>query len=241
MIFVLPQELKNPPDEQKVLSEMWPYFGLMNDAMEGRLQGDAPILKAMSSNKDMGESLPSSKPTRGKASTGINSSMDLLMVESVNEVSVSGDENGENEGHWELDDIMDESGQERDTIDEQRHVVDKEKQVMERERLVMQRERAVLDREMAALDRDRASLERERAILEREKVVLEKERMMVEKERDAVCRDRLAVEREKARLQRLCASTERLKETTGDGAEEKDIPDRKERFLNLLEKLLENV
>ncbi|XP_042367691.1 uncharacterized protein si:dkeyp-38g8.5 [Plectropomus leopardus] len=121
-------------------------------------------------------------------------------------------------------------------------VMEREKQVMERERLVIQRERAVLDREVAALDRDRAPLERERAMLERERAVMERERAVMEKDKEAVNRERLALERERARLERICAPKERTEEVTEDGNNDSDtdIVDRKERFLIMFEKLVEN-
>lgn len=227
--------------------ETWPYFSLMDDAMEGRLQGGAPILKAFSSERDEDDFLPISTTKKRKISMVINSSTDSMVGGPEIEVSLNGEENGEEaaleeEERQELERIMQEVDDERNVLDSERQVMDREKQVMERERLVLQRERAVLDREIAALDRDRASLERERAAIEREKAVLERERTVVEKDRDAVGRERLAVERTRVRLERLCASKERTKEVTEDSRREKDsdVTDRKERFLNLFEKLVEN-
>ncbi|XP_045927976.1 uncharacterized protein si:dkeyp-38g8.5 isoform X2 [Micropterus dolomieu] len=237
------KELKNSADGVKVFPEVWPYFSLMDDAMQGRLEGNAPILKAFASDKDF---LPVSKPKKRKVSMVINSPTALSADGPEIEVSLNGDEDGEedtvHEGRQEIDRIMQEVEHERNTMDSERQVMEREKQVMEREQLVLQRERAVLDREIAALDRDRASLERERATIEREKAVMERERAMVEKDRDAVNRDRLALEREKARLERLSAPKGRTEEVTEDRGkvEDSDVMDRKERFLNLFEKLIEN-
>lgn len=210
--------------------------------MEGRLEGNAPILKPLPNDKDNGDFLPISKPKKRKVSTVINSSTALIAGGPEIEVSLNGDEDGEeeavHEGRQDIDRIMQEVEHERNTMDSEKQVMEREKQVMERERLVLQRERAVLDRENAALDRDRASLERERATIEREKAVMERERVALEKDRDAVRRERLALEREKARLERPKEKTE---EVTGDSSKVKDsdVTDRKERFLNLFEKLFE--
>nr|XP_046235369.1 uncharacterized protein si:dkeyp-38g8.5 isoform X2 [Scatophagus argus] len=229
------KELKNPPDGVKVFPETWPYFSLMDDAMEGRLEGRAPILKALPDDKGNGNFLPILRPKRRKSSMVINCNTDLLADMPEIEVSQNGDEAGEEEGRQEIDCVMQEVDHERNMMDIERQVMEREKQVMEREQLVLQRERAVLDREAAALDRERASLERERATIEREKA-------MMEKDRDVMSRERLALEREKDRLLRLSAPKERTEEATEDSSQVKDSGEmeRKDRLLNLLEKLIEN-
>ncbi|KAG8005591.1 hypothetical protein GBF38_001491 [Nibea albiflora] len=241
------KELKNPPDGVKVIPEMWPYFSLMDNAMEGKLEGNTPILKIFPNDKDNSNFLPNSKPKKRKMSTVINSSMTSLAGSPEIEVSLNGAEDGLEEvaqdGSQEVDCIMHEVECERDTVGSVTKVMERERQVMERERLVLQRERAVLDREIAALDRDRASLERERATIDREKAVMEREKAMVEKDRDAVCRERLALEREKARLEGRFAIKDRTVEVAEDSGQVKDsnAMDRKERFLLLFEKLLETL
>ncbi|CAK6961317.1 uncharacterized protein si:dkeyp-38g8.5 [Scomber scombrus] len=236
--------LKSPPEGVKVFPEMWPHFTLMDNAMDGRLEGSAPILKAFPSEKDNREFI--SKPKRRRVSMVIPSPTALVAGGPESEVSPNGDgkvgEETVKEGSLEIDRIMQDVEDERNTMDSERQAMEREKRVMEREQLVLQRERAVLDREVAALDRDRALLERERAMLEREKAVMDRERAMVEKDKDALSRDRLALEREKTRLERLSASKERLEAVTEDGSEVKDldIVDRKKRFLNLFEKLIEH-
>uniref|UniRef100_A0A8C2Z5J1 Si:dkeyp-38g8.5 n=1 Tax=Cyclopterus lumpus TaxID=8103 RepID=A0A8C2Z5J1_CYCLU len=214
--------LKNPSDGMKVFPDAWPYFNLMDDAMEGR-----------------------------KVSMATDSPPAFLAGGPEIEVSLNGDEDEEvaEETSREIDRAMQEMEHGRDMLDGERQVMEREKRVMEREkqvvereRQVLQRERAALDRDVAALDRDRASLERERATMEREKAVMERERALVEKDRDVVSRDRLALEREKAQLDRLSTTSERTEEVTEDGSSAKDsvVTDRKEQFLNLFEKLIEN-
>ncbi|GAA6221134.1 uncharacterized protein LOC108889270 [Lates japonicus] len=236
------KELKNPPDGVKVFPEMWLHFTLMDDAMEGRLEGNAPILKAFPSNKDNSDFLPISKPKRRKVSMATSSPTPSVGSGPEIEVSLNRDEEVVQEESKDIDRIMQEVEDERNMMDNERRVMEKEKQVMERERLLLQRERATLDRDVAALDRDRALLEREWATIERERAVMERERAMVERDRDAVCRDRLAVEGERARLERLFAPKERTEEVTENSSKVKDtdVKDRKERFLYLLEKLIEN-
>ncbi|XP_068572839.1 M protein, serotype 24 [Cebidichthys violaceus] len=240
--------LKNPSDGMKGIPDAWPYFNLMDDAMEGRLEGDAPIIKTFPTN---GHFPPTPKPKKRKVSVVANSPTAAVANGPEIEVSLNGDEDEEalEEGSREIDRAMLEIEHGRDTMDGGRRVMEREKRVMEREeqvvereRQVLQRERAALDREVAALDRDRASLERERATVEREKAVMERERALVEKDRDGVRRDRQALEREKARLDRLSATKERTEEVPEDSSEANDsvLVDRKEHFLNLFEKLIEN-
>ncbi|TDG96632.1 hypothetical protein EPR50_G00230890 [Perca flavescens] len=233
------KDLKNPPDGVKVFPETWPYFNLLDDAMEGRLKGSAPILKALPTNGDF---LPIYKPKKRKASMVINSPVPSLAGGPEIEVSLNGDEDEEeaqDEGSQGMDHTMEEMEHDRNTMDSERQAMEREKRVIERERLVLQRERAVLDREVAALDRDRVSLERERATIEREKAGMERERAMVERDRDAVSRERLALEREKARLEKVKERTEEVTEESSK-VNHADVLDRKERFLNLFEKLIEN-
>ncbi|KAM3587332.1 uncharacterized protein V6R79_002282 [Siganus canaliculatus] len=233
------KRLKNPPDGVQIYPESWPYFRLMDDAMEGRLEGNAPLLKTLPNDNDF---LPFSRSKRRKIEMVSDARMSSLGGGPEIEVSLDGDDNGEEEGRQELDCIMQEVDQERSMIDGERMTIDREKQAMGRERLMLQRERAVLDRENAALERDWALLEREKAMIEREKSVLERERAMLQKERDAVRRERLALQREKARTEKTFVPSERTEEVTenGDEATDLDMRDRRERFLNLFEQLIEN-
>ncbi|KAG7225691.1 hypothetical protein INR49_012277 [Caranx melampygus] len=205
------KDLKSPPVGVKVFPETWPHFTLMDNALQGRLEGSAPILKALVTDKDNDDFLPVCKSKKRKVSMDTASSTASVAGGPEIEVSLNGGEDGE-QGCMDIDRIMLEVDNERNVMDNERQAMAKEKQLMDRERQVLQRERAVLDREVAALDRDRASLERERAMIEREKVVMEREKAMVEKDKDAVCRERQALEREKARLERLYGSKERTEE-----------------------------
>ncbi|XP_063762138.1 33kDa venom protein isoform X3 [Eleginops maclovinus] len=228
-ITFLLQGLKNPPAGVKVYPEAWPFFNLMDDAMEGRLVGDTPLLEALPPSRNFPSIL---KPKRRRVSMVPNSYMTSVEGGPEIEVTLNGDD----------DEEAAQDGSIMQEMERNRDLMDSEKQVIERERQVLQRERAVLDREIAALDRERASLERERATVDREKALLEREKTMLERDKEAVRRDRLALEREKARLERLCAPRERTKDASEDSSKGKDsdVTDRKEQFLNLFERLIEN-
>lgn len=206
----------------------WAYFTLMKDAMEGRLDGSAPIL--MITQQDTYDVLNYRKPKKkmampsiasvvSLAPSGLSPTSDLFTGPEV-EVTI----NGESPVQRTLD-----IGHVLQDVDNEKHVMDGHKQIMEREHLLLQREKAALDREIAALERDRASLDRDRAAIEREKTLLDRERAIVEMERDAVTKDRQVLEQEKARLVR----------TQGESGNINNI-DRKERFLFLFEKLIDS-
>ncbi|XP_072233850.1 uncharacterized protein [Leuresthes tenuis] len=237
------KELKNPPDGMKVFPDLWPYFSLMDDAMEGRLQGKAPILKALPNNSSNGDFLPISKPKKRKISTmEISSALDLIAVGPEIEFTLNGVNDGE-EVAW-----LDRSEEITQEV-EGKNIGKDSEQSTERERLLMQRERAVLDREITALERDRAllereraTMERERAVMERERAVMEREKLMMEKDRDTVRTERRALEEEKAKLERQFALKEGTEEATEDSSNVKDsdVMDRKGRLLFLFEKLVQN-
>ncbi|KAM4614857.1 uncharacterized protein ACJ7VT_010092 [Polymixia lowei] len=242
------KELKYPPEGVKVFPEAWPHFTLLDDAVEGRLDGSAPILEAFP--RDDMDFLPTSKPKRRKISTMKCASPTPKTAKSEIEVSLNGDDNEEEDeelgrGSEEMELAMQEVENERALLESERATMESERQVLEKEKLVAQRERATLERELASLDRDRASLERERAAIEREKLVMEREKAMLVKDRDAVSRERLALERDRARLERFATDKERTEEVTAESGESSKITDseavdRRERFLNLFEKLIEN-
>ncbi|KAI3366718.1 hypothetical protein L3Q82_009391 [Scortum barcoo] len=136
------KELKNPPDGVKVFPEVCPYFSLMVDAMEGQLDGNAPILKTLPNDKDNSDFLSISKPKKRKVSMLVKSSTALIAggpeVEVSLNVDEAGEEEGAHEGHQEMDCIIQEVEQKRNMMDSERQVIEREKQVMERERLVLQ-------------------------------------------------------------------------------------------------------
>ncbi|XP_030197211.1 uncharacterized protein LOC115531966 [Gadus morhua] len=88
---------------------------------------------------------------------------------------------------------------ERVSLEGERALMERERQLVAMETLGLQRERAGLEREEAGLGRQRAALERERTAVEREKALLARERAVLERERTELSRDRLAMERGRGR------------------------------------------
>ncbi|XP_077399691.1 uncharacterized protein LOC144034645 [Vanacampus margaritifer] len=192
---------------------MWPLFTLMDDAMEGRLDGSGPILEICGDDKFY----ISPRGKNRKITSASLSSAKVTNVVPEIEVTLNGDsETEEEEGDGNEDENGMEGSQEFMSQDE---AMEREKRSMELERIALQRDRALLEREIAIVDRDRALMDRERLLIEREKE-------MVAKGRDAVNRERLALKRRKAALEKP-ASQETTKNRT-------------ERFLDLFEKLIDS-
>ncbi|KAM4522948.1 uncharacterized protein V3H82_001322 [Fundulus diaphanus] len=242
------KELKNPPEGVKVVPESWPFFNLMDDAMEGRLQGSAPILKALPTYSNNSDFLPAPTPKRRKVSNmEVSPAADVAAGRADVEVLLNGDEDGTSEAvleeSIELKDFIQEVdiGTDSEPLGYKSELVSLQRKKTDRNIVALNRERALVERERAVMERERAVMERERAVMERERAVMERERLMLEKDRDALHSERLALEKEKARLQSLFAPKDRTEEVAEDGSKAvSDAGDRKERFLSLLEKLSEN-
>ncbi|XP_049616598.1 uncharacterized protein si:dkeyp-38g8.5 isoform X1 [Syngnathus scovelli] len=193
---------------------MWPLFTVMNDAMEGRLEGSAPIVGICTDDK----LCISSRGKKRKRTPPSISPVKVTNIVPEIEVILNGENKSEEEEDGGDEDVM-EGSQEFMLLDE---ATEREKQSMELERMALQRDRALLEREIAIVERDRALMERERLLLEREKEI-------VAKDRDAINRERLVLEKQKAALE---PSAEQ--ETTTDSK------NRTERFLDLFEKLIDS-
>nr|XP_057933168.1 uncharacterized protein si:dkeyp-38g8.5 [Doryrhamphus excisus] len=200
--------------------DKWPHFNLMNDAMEGRLGGSAPILGI--SPEDKGHFSSVSKVKKSRTSTRTSSPVKFQNGDAEIEVKLNGDEAEEEEE----DDGM-EGSTDFNSIHQDQDV---ERRSMEQEHLALQRDRALLDREIAILERDRALLERERLLIERETAALKQEKEIVEREKE-----RLALDRRKVAVG---GNPEASSQGT---AEDDGSKDRRERFLRLLEKLIDSM
>ncbi|XP_019732659.1 uncharacterized protein LOC109520125 [Hippocampus comes] len=195
---------------------MWPLFTLMDDAMEGRLEGSAPVLGICAEDKLC---ISPRGKKRKRTPVSISPAQVTNIVPEI-EVTLNGDS-----GTGEEEDGADEDGMEdSQEFMSQDEATEREKRFMELERMALQRDRALLEREIAIVDRDRALMERERLLIEREKE-------MVAKDRDAINRERQALERQKA-----VSEPPTSRKTTRDN----DSIDRTERFLDLFEKLIDS-
>ncbi|XP_072528988.1 uncharacterized protein [Salminus brasiliensis] len=237
------KEMKNPPPGVTVNPTNWQWFSLMDDAMEGRLN-DSEAMVSTASLGDDSDFRPDRPRKRGRDS-----------YQSEIEFLVEGEESRLSEettrDRTETGSDRDEMEQERVLLESDRAALESERMVLEREKMVLDRERAGLERELAALDRDRASLEREKAAVERDRASVEHERAQLEKERAEMDKERAKLERNRATLerQRVGAGGDQgvdLNDTALEDGKLAEVEmetasiERRQKFLDLFEKLIEN-
>uniref|UniRef100_A0A8C1ZM90 Si:dkeyp-38g8.5 n=1 Tax=Cyprinus carpio TaxID=7962 RepID=A0A8C1ZM90_CYPCA len=211
------KEMKNPPPGVSVNPTNWPWFSLMDDAMEDTSTvGDDSEYRP--NNTTRRRSKRAREPDRSEIELFVEE--DDMMSEEMGRDRV------------ELDRDRDEMEHERAILESDKAAIEYERMVLEREKMVLDRERAGVERELAALDRDRASLEREKAAVERDRASVEYIRAQLEKERAILDRERAKLERERAILEQ--------QHGTEKGEQMANLNDSTEKFLNLFEKLIEN-
>ena len=181
-----PQDLKYPPVGMESVADgasSWPWFHLMNEAMEGRLANSAPLLTPVTQDDDQHpDPAPRHRPrpAPNPPPHPPSSSSDFGQ-----EVFGDGTEQSQRtaepcdgplaglEREWEMVE------RERAALDREREMVERDREAVERERVTVQAERLWLDRERAAVERDRAMVEQERAALGREREVLDQRALML--------------------------------------------------------------
>uniref|UniRef100_A0A3B5A3W8 Si:dkeyp-38g8.5 n=1 Tax=Stegastes partitus TaxID=144197 RepID=A0A3B5A3W8_9TELE len=139
------KELKNPPEGVKAFPEMWPFFSLMDDAMEGRLEGNAPILKEAEDEKNR---MDSQQQVKEREKEVMERERLVLQRERA---------------------VLD---REIAILDRDRALLEREKATMERERATVEREKAVMERERTMVEKDRDAVYKDRLTLEQEKAKL---------------------------------------------------------------------
>ncbi|KAM9753634.1 uncharacterized protein ACNS7B_006861 isoform 1-T1 [Menidia menidia] len=152
------KDLKYPPVGMESVADgasSWPWFQLMNEAMEGRLASSAPLLTPVTQDDDQHpDPAPRPRPRQAPPPPASSSSPADFGPEAFGDgVEAAG------EGPL--------AGLER------------EWEAVGRERAALQAERLWLDRERAALERDRALLEQDRAALGRERELLDQRALML--------------------------------------------------------------
>ncbi|XP_048870694.1 protein Daple [Brienomyrus brachyistius] len=242
------KDLKYPPvghgtQTAEVTSSPWQWFHLMNEAMEGRLAGSAPVLAAISCSTDDEDMF--AMPIRKIRKVEEKSEILDFLADAAHEAIVTDEKDGlvmEN-GLIEMD--SEKLALERERVGIERAGLEAERAGLERERVGLDREQAILDRERAALEREKAALERESAVIERQRAQLEKARSALDRDRAALERDRGALERDRAELQRdlaaLKSSSVEEQSSTAPTGLDMDSGNRRERFLVLFEQLIKKL
>ena len=149
----------------------WPWFHLMNEAMEGRLTSSAPLLTPVTQDDDQHPDPAPRHRSRPAPPPPPSSSSDFVQE------AFGGDEQPQRGGEQACDGGA-LGGLER------------EWEMVERERAALEREREMVERERAAVERERAAVQAERLWLDRERAAVERDRTMVDQERAAVGRER---------------------------------------------------
>ncbi|XP_076152761.1 uncharacterized protein LOC143136130 [Alosa pseudoharengus] len=254
------KDLKNPPPGVTVIPSTWRWFSVMDDAMEGRLDNSAPEVSIASIAASRDSDFKPIKPCRRRYVSTVR--MEPVATQPAAVVTLLPRKNeieflvNDNDILWtpegtagdamqqEMESDRRDIEQERAQLDSDRALMEKEREVLERERMVLERERAGLQRELAALDRDRAALERERASAERDRAAVDRERAVLEKERARLESDRLATGLNNVVSSRDYTTVAMNGRTnTSDGIRQVTLDpeclDRRQKFLDLFEKLIE--
>ncbi|XP_028287433.1 uncharacterized protein LOC114452359 [Parambassis ranga] len=178
------KDLKFPPVGMESVADgasSWPWFHLMNEAMEGRLTNSAPLLTPVTQEDDQHPD-PSPRhrhrPTPLPAPPPSSSDYGQEVFSEATEQNQRSSEPcdgplGGLEREWDMVE------RERAALEREREMVERDRAAVERERSAVQAERLWLDRERAALERDRAMVEQERAALGREREVLDQRALML--------------------------------------------------------------
>ncbi|CAL8322777.1 unnamed protein product [Gadus morhua 'NCC'] len=165
------KDLKYPPVGMETAADgaaSWPWFHLMNDAMEGRLGDSAPLLTPITHDDQPPDPAPRARPAHqplppdydpypeGPGGDGC----ERALAERL----------GGLEREWEM-------------VERERLAVETERAGLERDRAGLEQDRGVVERDRAAVQADRQWLERERALMEQERAALDRERELLDNQR----------------------------------------------------------
>lgn len=177
------KDLKFPPVGMESMADnaaSWPWFQLMNEAMEGRLAASAPVLTPITGENDEHPDPPSRGHRRRitQDMTGTN-----VASESEQEAQTDPATDECQRATAECDRALREERLGREPVNRELEreweMVDRERAAVERDRAAVQAERLWLEREREALGRDRAMIEQDRAALGQEREAFESERSML--------------------------------------------------------------
>lgn len=164
------QDLKYPPvgmESNGDSASSWPWFHLMNEAMEGRLGNSAPLLTPITQDDEQQpDAAPRHRPCPAPPP--------LLPLSSTNYRQDV------------FNDTSDQDQQSSEVCERSLEELEREWEMVERERAAVVRERASVEREKAAVQADRLWLEQERAAVERDRALVDQERTALEREREVL-------------------------------------------------------
>ncbi|XP_063333563.1 uncharacterized protein zgc:171459 [Pelmatolapia mariae] len=173
------KDLKYPPVGMETVADgasSWPWFHLMNEAMEGRLASSAPLLTPVTQDDDQH---PDPAPRHRPRATPAPPPAPPASHPSSSDYAPDA-----------FGDGAEQNQRSSETCDGPLGGLEREWEMVERERAALEREREMVERDRAALERERAAVQAERLWLDRERAAVERDRAMVEQERAALGRDR---------------------------------------------------
>uniref|UniRef100_A0A3P9AZP7 Myb/SANT-like DNA-binding domain-containing protein n=1 Tax=Maylandia zebra TaxID=106582 RepID=A0A3P9AZP7_9CICH len=173
------KDLKYPPVGMETVADgasSWPWFHLMNEAMEGRLASSAPLLAPVTQDDDQH---PDPAPRLRPRATPAPPPAPPPSRPSSSDYAPDA-----------FGDGAEQNQRSSETCDGPLGGLESEWEMVERERAALEREREMVERDRAALERERAAVQAERLWLDRERAAVERDRAMVEQERAALGRDR---------------------------------------------------
>uniref|UniRef100_A0A3Q3XKA2 Myb/SANT-like DNA-binding domain-containing protein n=1 Tax=Mola mola TaxID=94237 RepID=A0A3Q3XKA2_MOLML len=177
------KDLKYPPVGMESIPDStssWPWFHLMNEAMEGRLVSSAPLLTPVTQDDEQQpdptpahRSRPTPPPPHSSSSDYRQEAFCDTGEQNQRSSEVCDGQLGALEREWEMVE------RERAVLEREKEMVERDRVSVERERAAVQAERLWLERERAAVERDRAMVEQERAKLGQEREVLDQRTLIV--------------------------------------------------------------
>uniref|UniRef100_I3KP93 Myb/SANT-like DNA-binding domain-containing protein n=1 Tax=Oreochromis niloticus TaxID=8128 RepID=I3KP93_ORENI len=173
------KDLKYPPVGMESVADgasSWPWFHLMNEAMEGRLASSAPLLTPVTQDDDQH---PDPAPRHRLRAAPAPPPAPPASHPSSSDYAPDA-----------FGDGAEQNQRSSETCDGPLGGLEREWEMVERERAALEREREMVERDRAALERERAAVQAERLWLDRERVAVERDRAMVEQDRAALGRER---------------------------------------------------
>ncbi|XP_055789794.1 uncharacterized protein LOC129862310 isoform X1 [Salvelinus fontinalis] len=183
------KDLKYPPVGMESIADnaaSWPWFYLMNEAMEGRLAASGPVLTPITEGDDPEPSPSQSSRNRGcplleKGDITLEYEQEIYVDPTIEEC---------HRATAECESALIEErlgrGPAGGTAAQKSVTLEREWEMVERERAAIERDRAAVDRERQWLESERANLARDRMLLEQDMAALGREREAFESQRAAV-------------------------------------------------------
>ncbi|KAJ0029067.1 hypothetical protein NQD34_004064, partial [Periophthalmus magnuspinnatus] len=215
--------IKNPSEgEQPKNPAAWPWFYLMDDALNGRLDNAAKVIELLPIDDEKHEAdFPYGPSSDSEDVISALNVVEMAPIESEEDIEMIDKSGNYEESTKKPNEIalqapkitFLEYKREKKALEKEQAEFDKELINLEREREQLNKERQALDLKKIENERDRAVLDKNRADLEREKAGVERDKVLLDRDRAYLDRDRAIFERDKIFLDKAKEDFEKQKET----------------------------